>query len=79
MVITLQKAERIAVYYEEKIILIIQFQVKEIKHYLETSLISYKELADKYYISKGVIYHINTGRAFKEERDYPIRKEHKIN
>ena len=56
-----------------------QEQVKEIKHYLETSLISYKELADKYYVSKGVIYHINTGRTFKEERDYPIRKEHKIN
>lgn len=56
-----------------------QEQVREIKKYLETSLISYKELADKYGVSKGTIYHINTGRTFKEERSYPIRKEHKIN
>ena len=56
-----------------------QEQVREIKKYLETSLISHKELADKYGVSKGTIYHINTGRTFKEERNYPIRKEHKIN
>lgn len=56
-----------------------QEQVREIKKYLETSLISYKELADKYGVSKGTIYHINTGRTFKEERNYPILKEHKIN
>ena len=56
-----------------------QEQVREIKKYLETTLISYKELANKYGVSKGTIYHINTGRTLKEERNYPIRKEHKIN
>ena len=51
-----------------------QQQVSEIKEYLENSFISYRELADKYGVSKGAIYSINKGLTFKEERNYPIRK-----
>ena len=54
-------------------------QVNEIKHLLETTLVSYKELADQYNVSKAAIYSINKGQTFKEERQYPIRSKHRVN
>lgn len=54
-------------------------QVNEIKFLLETTLISYSELANKYNVSKPTIASINKGQTFKEEREYPIRSKHKVN
>lgn len=54
-------------------------QVNEIKHLLETTLMSYQELANKYNVSKANIASINQGRTFKENRKYPIRIKHKTN
>ena len=54
-------------------------QVDEIKNLLETSLISYQELANIYNVSKGTIANINNGLTFKENRNYPIRSIHRKN
>ena len=54
-------------------------QVNEIKLLLETTLISYSELANKYNVSKPTIASINKGQTFKEERKYPIRSKHRVN
>ena len=54
-------------------------QVNEIKKTLETSMISYQELANMYNVSKGTIANINKGLTFKEERIYPIRSIHRKN
>ena len=54
-------------------------QVDEIKKILETSMISYQELANKYNVSKSTIANINKGLTFKEDRIYPIRSIHRKN
>lgn len=54
-------------------------QVNEIKKTLETSMISYQELANMYNVSKGTIANINKGLTFKEDRIYPIRSIHRKN
>ena len=54
-------------------------QVNEIKVLLETTLISYSELANKYNVSKPTIASINKGQTFKEDRKYPIRSKHRVN
>lgn len=54
-------------------------QVNEIKFLLETTLISYSELANKYNVSKPTIASINKGQTFKEKREYPIRSKHRVN
>lgn len=49
-------------------------QVNEIIEHLKNTTISYQELADKYKVSKGAIYHINKGLTFHDDsRVYPIR------
>lgn len=54
-------------------------QVKAIKKSLENSLISYAELGEIYGVTKQTIYSINTGKTFKEKREYPIRSTHRKN
>lgn len=54
-------------------------QVKAIKELLENSLISYAELGEIYGVTKQTIYSINTGKTFKEKREYPIRSIHRKN
>lgn len=54
-------------------------QVNDIKKTLETSMISYQELANMYNVSKGTIANINKGLTFKEDRIYPIRSIHRKN
>lgn len=50
-------------------------QADEIIELLKNTTMSYQELANKYGISKGVIYHINKGLTFHDDnRIYPIRK-----
>lgn len=50
-------------------------QVNEIVDSLIHTNISYKNLADKYNVSKGVIYHINKGLTFYNDNYiYPLRK-----
>ena len=50
-------------------------QVQEIKSLLQFSNLSYSEIGSKFGVTKSNIYHINTGRTFKEEKIiYPIRK-----
>jgi predicted DNA-binding protein YlxM (UPF0122 family) len=56
-----------------------EIEVNEIKEILENTLTSYQEIADLYNVSKGTIYHINKGLTFKENREYPIRKAHRVN
>lgn len=47
-----------------------------IKHLLRTTSLSYQQIADKFHVSKGNIYQINTGRNFKRATDtYPIRQK----
>lgn len=54
--------------------------VNEIKYALETSLISYTELGQKYGVTKQTIASINYGKTFNEpNRKYPIRTKHKEN
>ena len=54
-------------------------QVKEIKIYLMETNKSYSWLANKYNVSKGVIYHINKGLTFYEENEkYPLRNNERI-
>jgi group I intron endonuclease len=49
-------------------------QVKDIKNFLKTTNYTYQFLADKYSVSKGVIYHINKGLTFFDNNEkYPIR------
>lgn len=49
-------------------------QVKDIKNSLKTTNYTYQFLADKYGVSKGVIYHINKGLTFFDNNEkYPIR------
>ena len=50
-------------------------QVQEIKNYLQNSSLSYQEIANKFNTTKGNIGHINNGRTYKENINYPIRKE----
>lgn len=54
-------------------------QVSEIKKILETTLMSYQEIANMYGVSKGNIASINKGLTFKEDRKYPIRSVHRKN
>lgn len=54
-------------------------QVNDIKKILETSMVSYQELANMYNVSKGTIANINKGLTFKEDRIYPIRSIHRKN
>ena len=49
-------------------------QVNEIKQLLENCEDTYDEIANKFNVSKGTIYHINKGLTFKDKnREYPIR------
>lgn len=50
-------------------------QVKEIKNKLKNTNLSYSKIGEQYGVSKGTIYHINTGRTFKENVEYPIRSK----
>lgn len=50
-------------------------QVAEIKFLLENTNISYNEIGLRYGVTKGTIYHINTGRTFHTNRQYPIRSK----
>lgn len=50
-------------------------QVKEIKSLLINTNYSYNNIANKYGVSKGVIYHINKGLTFYNDNyNYPLRK-----
>lgn len=50
-------------------------EVEEIKNLLLNSNQSYSIIAKQYGVSKGAIYHINTGRTFVDKNtSYPIRK-----
>lgn len=50
-------------------------QVAEIKVLLKTTPLSYNQIATMFNITKSNIYHINTGRTFKQpEERYPIRE-----
>lgn len=49
-------------------------QVKEIKNLLKTTNLSYSDIGNQFGVSKSNIYHINTGRTFKDDNEkYPIR------
>lgn len=51
-------------------------QVNEIKILLKTTSLSYTQIAKQFGVTKSNIYHINTGRTFKNsEEEYPIRRE----
>lgn len=51
-------------------------QVAEIKVLLKTTSLSYSQIATMFNVTKSNIYHINTGRTFKQsEERYPIREE----
>ena len=51
-------------------------QVNEIKILLKTTSLSYAQIAKQFEVTKSNIYHINTGRTFKNsEEEYPIRRE----
>ena len=51
-------------------------QVNEIKILLKTTSLSYTQIAKQFGATKSNIYHINTGRTFKNsEEEYPIRRE----
>lgn len=43
---------------------------------LETTNLTFKEIAEKNNLSPSSVYDINSGRAWKEERDYPIRMKY---
>ena len=49
-------------------------QVKRIKKLLRTTNLSYSDIGKQFGVSKSNIYHINTGRTFKDKDEkYPIR------
>lgn len=51
-------------------------QVNEIKQSLKYTKQTYKELAEQYDVTKGVIYHINKGLTFYDNTEiYPLRKD----
>lgn len=50
-------------------------QLKEIVRCLSETHMSYQQLADKYNVSRGAIYHINKGLTFHDDNlVYPIRR-----
>lgn len=48
--------------------------VEEIKRLLRETNLSYSEIGELFGCTKSNIYHINSGRTYKEDIEYPIRK-----
>lgn len=51
-------------------------QIIGIIHDLETTDMLHKEIADKWGLSSEIVQGINTGRYWKQDREYPIQRPH---